>query len=355
MNCQPYTIRLAGKPDQKKWDEYVASHPDSSPYHLFAWKNAVEDAYGHKSYYLLAEKNKIIVGVFPLIHLRLPFLVNQLVALPFCDVGNVLCDNEVVFDALLSEGVSVGKKLKNKTIYIRGQMDEANSRGNILHPEKMNKVRMFLKLPGSSEILMKSFKSKLRSQIRKAEKNELTFAWGNLEDLDYYYPVFSEHMRDLGSPVHSKQLFRAILKNFGKNAKLGTVALRGKIVGGCIILTVGSKVSIPWASTLRKYNKLSPNMLLYWNALKYSCDFDFEVFDFGRSSEGEGTYKFKKQWGAEPKVLKWYTVSRRKISTPDVGAQTSLGNRERIIKVWQKLPLPIANLVGPRIRKYISL
>ena len=188
-------------------------------------------------------------------------------------------------------------------------MDAADSSKNLFHPEKTYKVRMFLNLPDSSEALMKSFKSKLRSQIRKAEKNGLTFAWGNYEDLDDYYAVFSENMRDLGSPVHSQKWFDAILHNFGANARLGKVTFQGVTVGSCIILTTRNKVAIPWASTLRQYNNLAPNMLLYWNVLKYSCDIGFKMFDFGRSSVGEGTYKFKTQWGAQAIPLTWYSMS----------------------------------------------
>jgi len=354
MGCQQYTVRLATRSDQKRWDDYVVSQSASSPYHLFAWKCAVEEAYGHKGYYLMAEEEKDIVGVLPLMHLRLPLLVNELVALPFCDVGNILSDNETVFDSLLSEGMSVGNSCGIHTIHIRGQMSET-SRNNRCHQLKTDKVRMFLNLPASSEVLMKSFKSKLRSQIRKAERNGLAFEWGNTLDLDEYYAVFSRNMRDLGSPVHSKRWFGAILNSYGENARLGKVTLGGKVVGGCIILTVGNKVSIPWASTIRKYNHLAPNMFLYWNALKYSCDCGFKVFDFGRSSRGEGTYKFKEQWGAEPSTLKWYAVSPDKSPASAVVGQTDTGNRNRIADVWRKVPLPIANMMGPRIRKYISL
>jgi hypothetical protein len=67
-------IRLATDNDQPKWDAYVASHPDAGPYHLYAWKTAVEKSYGHKGLYLMAEDTDsgFVVGVLPLILFRLP-------------------------------------------------------------------------------------------------------------------------------------------------------------------------------------------------------------------------------------------------------------------------------------------
>jgi FemAB-related protein (PEP-CTERM system-associated) len=356
MTPRQYTVRPAETSDQDKWDIYVAAHPDASPYHLFAWKNAVEEAYGHKGYYLLALDNAgTITGILPLIHLRLSFLVSELTALPFCDVGSVLCDNERVSDLLLAEALTLGNKLKCQKIRLRGNTYITSTLTDKIYPEKNDKVRMFLSLPESSEALLQGFKSKLRAQIRKAEKNRLSFFWGSESDIDDYYAVFSENMRDLGSPVHSKQWFQSILKHYGTHARLGLTAFKERIVGGCIILSVGQKTSIPWASTIRRYNRLGPNMLLYWNVLKYSTDAGITTFDFGRSSEGEGTYNFKKQWGADPSPLNWYSNTRPNGSTVGTKSHAGSDGREILSEIWRKFPTPLANILGPRIRKYISL
>ncbi len=348
------TVTFAKKSDQKRWDTYVSSHADAWPYHLYAWKNAIEKAYAHKAYYLIAEENQKIVGVLPLIHLQFPGLVNELTALPYCDVGNCLYDEEKAYDLILTVAVKLGEKLAVDKIHLRGgQVGSDRNHLNLVN-EANDKVRMFLDLPKSADILLASFKSKLRSQIRKAEKNGVHFQWGNIENINEYYSVFSGNMRDLGSPVHSRRLFKAILENYGDAARLGLVIVKGKCIGGLIILTMASKVSIPWASTLRKYNRLAPNMLLYWNFLKYSCDSGFNHFDFGRSSNNEGTYRFKYQWGARPTALDWYSVY---LKDPGLYKNTSQSSslRETFEKMWQKMPLPAANFLGPLIRKHISL
>jgi len=346
MSHNMTTIRIAEKDDQTAWDEYVLSHPDSSPYHLFAWKNAVEEAYGHKSYYMIAEnEQKKIVGVLPLINLRLPLLLNELTALPFCDVGNCLSDSAAVEDGLLAELINISRELKCKKIKLRGHIRESDFLKKNFFPEPNKKVRMLLELPESSTALLAGFKSKLRSQIRKAEKNGVVFRWADRDGVDAFYAVFCQNMRDLGSPVHSRRWFQKVMDHFGAKARLGLAEYEGNCIGAGLILSTKEKTVIPWASTLSEYNRLAPNMLLYWNFLKFAADNAKYLFDFGRSTENEGTFKFKKQWGARPVPLVWYSQHPTSPSS----------QREMVADLWRKLPLSVANYAGPHLRKYISL
>ncbi len=344
-----FTIRSVEQDDQKPWDEYVLSHLDSSPYHLWAWKEAVEQVYGHQTYYLLAEDHSQLVGVLPLVNLRVPFLLNELTALPFCDLGNCLADSLQIQVALVDKAREIAETIKSKAISLRGQLKDFSCSG--LYVENTGKVRMILSLPESSESLLASFKSKLRSQVRKAEKNGVEFHWTGLDGVDSYYSVYSQNMRDLGSPAHSKQWFRAIMTHYGDRARIGLAEFEGKCIGAGLILSTNSQTTIPWASTLREHNRLAPNMLLYWNCLKLAADSGKQSFDFGRSTEGEGTYRFKKQWGAQPEPLIWYSSFSSKTEKDSSHG----GSREKVEKIWQKMPLPIANIIGPVLRKYISL
>jgi hypothetical protein len=256
--------------------------------------------------------------------------------------------------ASFKRGIHYQEKAKVKKFQIRGDLIPTDIVQSNFQARETGKVRMFLDLPASSDELFKSFKSKLCSQVRKAGKNGVKFFWGNGEDIDSAYSVFSKNMHELGSPVHSKSFLKAVLTCYGARAKLGLAEFQGKIIGMGIILLGSKGVSIPWASTLREHNRLGPNMMLYWNFLKYSADNGYTYFDFGRSSEGEGTYKFKKQWGAKPKPLVWYeSIEKRKTKTEP--SQSGMGKRELVAAMWQKLPLRAANRIGPHLRKYISL
>jgi len=269
-------------------------------------------------------------------------------------VGSCLAINSGVEKQLLDDALGIGHQLKAKTVQLRGQSHNEYNSDTILTKMQINKVRMLLDLPDSSEALFSGFKSKLRSQVRKAEKNGVVFRWAGQDGIDSFYSVFCRNMRDLGSPVHSKRFFHAIVENFGANGHIGIVEFEGECIGAGLILSTNELTVIPWASTLRQYNRLAPNMLLYWNCLKFAADNGKKIFDFGRSTENEGTFRFKKQWGARSVPLFWYSPisNDSTCSAPDV---TKSSRRERIAEIWKKIPVPIANSAGPHIRKYINL
>jgi FemAB-related protein (PEP-CTERM system-associated) len=347
-------VRLAGNENAGQWDDYVRRYPLALPYHLYAWKRAVEKAYVHRAYYLMAEEDKQVRGVLPLIYLKPPLLSGQLVSLPFCDVGDALSDDEDIKKKLVLEAVSLAQKLKAAYIELRGQLAPASLEYLSLPVSKRShKVRMYLELPQSSDILWDSFKSKRRSQIRKSIKNGLIFKWGSIKDLNIFYDTFSLNMRYLGSPVHSKKWFNALMEHYGEDIRMGLVYYNSTLVGVGIILSINKIVSIPWASTLHEYNQYSPNMLLYWNFLKFAADNGYTGCDFGRSTPDEGTYRFKAQWGAKPLPLFWnYIAVNNKEQNFDA---SNHARKAKLARLWQILPMPLANFIGPAIRKYISL
>jgi FemAB-related protein (PEP-CTERM system-associated) len=346
-------IRRVTFSDQKKWDKFVSESADAAPYHLFGWLVAVQNVYKFRNISLLAEEGGKITGIFPLALFKIPFSRPNVVSLPFCDVGALLTTNAKTEAGLLDAALQLAVQHKASIVDLRGDLGRETlmNCGFPVHTTH-NKVRMLLKLPSSSEELWNAFKAKLRSQVRKAEKNQLRFEIAN-HKVDEFYSIFSENMRDLGSPVHAKKWVEEVIKQFEDRAHLGLVYFEGKAIGAGLILQVGNTVSIPWASTLREYNRLNPNMLLYWGFLQRSADSGCGVFDFGRSTPGEGTYRFKAQWGATPKELPWHRIYLEGQPITDIVGVSA--NRQRVAAVWKKLPLGIANYVGPQIRKYISL
>jgi len=348
-------IKIATDLDQTRWDLFLKRQSHPSPYLLFAWGRAVEAAYGHRIFYLIAAIQDEVVGIFPLVYMKPLWGAGQMVSLPYCDLGGRFSHDAETEEALVAKAISLARALSAGFLELRTWVPTLSLReeeGRSVHT-KSHKVSMILDLPDSSEAVWKKFKSKLRSQIRKAEKNGCSFSWGGLEELDLFYQVFSLNMRDLGSPVHSKKWIQSILEYYGPDARMGLVHFDGKPIGAGIILSVGTVISIPWASTLRSHNHLSPNMMLYWNFIKYAADNGYTQFDLGRSSPNEGTYRFKAQWGAKPVPLYWHTISLAG-NEGENEAERSFA-RGIAEKLWQKLPLFIANGIGPRLRKHISL
>jgi predicted N-acyltransferase len=163
-------------------------------------------------------------------------------------------------------------------------------------------------------------------------------------------------MRDLGSPTHSSAWFKAISRYYADNCIISIVKHNSTPIAAGLILINGKTATVPWASTLRKYNKLAPNMMLYWSLLQYATDIGCQHFDFGRSSINEGTFKFKKQWGAKPVELDWKVYSNHLDDVAeDSDSHSSSPLRRAAETVWQKLPLPLTIKIGSRLRRYISL
>jgi len=314
-----------------------------------------------------------VVGILPLVHINHIIFGNSLISMPFLDYGGVLADSENAERTLVDQAIKLGKKRKARHIELRhieplpwiDEISWLNQEGpnNTINPinttnplscvTKTHKVRMLLELPDSSEELIQSFKSKLRSQIKKPLKEGLKEKVGGLELLNDFYRVFSINMRDLGSPVHSKTLMTNILLEFPGRSKIVVIYKDGRPFAASIIIGFKDTLENPWASALRRYRKFGPNMLLYWTMLEYASNSGFKYFDFGRSSLSEGTYKFKEQWGSKPITLHWHYISLD-------GKPIHMGMSEKSkftkgIKTWQKLPTPVTTIIGPRIRKYIGL
>lgn len=340
-------IKLATDKDQQDWDAYVWNHPDAVAYHQFAWGQSISKAYGFAPTYLMAEKNHQIVGILPLIRLKIPLWGSQLVSLPYCDLGGPLSDDDKTREGLLNFAVELAKDNGDKNLELRQTATPGQT-------TTVKKVRMILPLPASSEALMAGFKAKLRSQVKKPTKDGLTAQLGGKELLDDFYRVLAVNMRDLGSPVHSFNWFAAIAEYYQDHVRIGLVrSPDSKVIAAGIILLHKQVVSIPWASTLRDYNRLSPNMLLYWTFLSFAADNGFQSFDFGRSTPDEGTYKFKQQWGAQPQPLSWRQIPEGELNRNVQNGPSSA--RLMVEKLWQKLPVAVANRVGPLLRRFISL
>jgi FemAB-related protein (PEP-CTERM system-associated) len=288
------------------------------------------------------------------------FFGNSLVSIPFFDMGGILTDNKSIEKRLIEHSIYLALKLNAKTIELRQSgssttihSDLINTKDTFSNEVYTHKTRMLLELPDTSEALMKSFKSKLRSQIKKPIKEGLKAKIGSIELLNDFYTVFTINMRDLGSPVHSKSLIYETLTAFPDKARVVVVYHNRIPIAASIIIGFKNTIENPWASALRQFSRLAPNMLLYWKMLEYSCDNGYDYFDFGRSTPNEGTYRFKKQWGSEPIPLNWNEIYLTKDNYSAIDSDKS--RFKDAIKVWQRLPVPISRVFGPMIRKYISL
>jgi FemAB-related protein (PEP-CTERM system-associated) len=329
------------------WDAYVRGTPASSGYHLSGWRSVFEDAFGHRTCYLSVQgPGKTIQGVVPLVLLASRGFGRFLVSLPFVNYGGLIAESREA--RLLLEGAIVEQARALKADHVELRHDQPMETSWVASHRK---VSMRLALPGTWEELVKAFPSKLRSQIKRAQKEGMVAKVGGREHLDAFYAVFSRCMRDLGTPVYAKRFFARILETFPQDARICVVSLGDTPLAAGFLYGYRSLLEIPWAASDRRFNRLAPNMLLYATVLEHACRQGFHTFDFGRSSPDSGTYRFKAQWGARPRQLHWYYWLEDGRPMPELNPQNP--KYALAIRLWQKLPLVVTNAVGPHIVKHL--
>lgn len=340
------TVKLCMPVDEPAWDAYVHANPHALGYHRIAWRRIIEQAFGHPTHYLMAESGGRVTGVLPAVRLKSALFGDFLVSLPFVNYGGACADDDAVVRELMDALARLGRELGVDHVEVR--TETATDYGL---RARSAKVSMRKRLPPTADALWKSFPSKLRSQIKRAQQEAMTVRIGREEELDAFYEVFSINMKDLGTPVYSRRLFASVLENLPDASWICTVRLGNTPVAAGFLVGYREMIEIPWASSLRRYNRLSPNMLLYWSVLQFAAERGYGVFDFGRSSPDSGTYKFKAQWGAEPVPLYWHYWVHGDGPLPELNPQNP--KYQLAVRVWQQLPLGLTRLIGPSIVKHL--
>jgi FemAB-related protein (PEP-CTERM system-associated) len=339
-------IRLFKEGDGKQWDRYVMGSRAAASYHLAGWKDVIEKSFGHKTHYLIAEgSNREIQGVLPLVLMKSVLFGRFMISLPYFNYGGICADNEEAATGLLraAEGIAIENGAAHIELRHTCQKDYGL-------PAKKAKVSMRLALPQNPDELWRSFPSKLLSQTRRPIKENMYARVGREGELESFYRVFSVNMRDLGTPVYSKEFFRNILGAFPESSWICTVYTKeGWPAASGFLVGFKEVLEIPWASSIRRYNPSSPNMLLYWSVLNFACEKGYSVFDFGRSTPGESTYRFKEQWGAIPMQLYWHYWLRNGGPLPELNPKNP--KYQTAIRIWQKLPVSVTKIIGPSIVK----
>jgi serine/alanine adding enzyme len=326
-------------------DAYVMAHPSGCSYHRPIWCDVIGRAFGHDRVYLAAEAGRRIVGVLPLVFFRSRLFGTFAVSMPFVNYGGVLADSLEIEQALLQRAMEETRRHGGTHLELRHTRQHFAE----LTP-KRHKVAMELRLALTVDEQWQLLDRKVRNQIRKAEKSRLQFAEGHIELLEGFYEVFARNMRDLGTPVYSARWFREILTAFPESSRIFLVRHDGRPVAASLVHSHLDTVEVPWASALRESNPVCANVFLYWQMLRSCIERGARMFDFGRSTPGEGTFHFKKQWGAEPRELVWeyWTAAG---ALPDVSPKNP--KYSLAIRAWQRLPVPVATALGPFVVRNI--
>jgi len=310
-----------------------------------AWLRVLSDGLGHQPLMLVArDEMDRVVGYLPLALVATRLFGRFLVSLPYLNRAGIAATCQVAAKGLVDRAIELAKT--HDVDYLELRHHDNALEHDDFNNQRDEKVRMVLDLPATADALWDSIKAKVRNQIRKGDKHELSIRWGGRETLDDFYSVFAVNMRDLGTPVYGRRFFSSMLKHLDDKAEFCAVNYQGEPIAAALLIHDGRSTQVPSASSLREHNATCANMWMYHQLLCRAIEKGSTQFDFGRSSEDSGTYRFKKQWGAEPHPTVWqYHVRRGDINA----VRPDSPKYKRRIEMWQKMPVWLTRLVGPAI------
>lgn len=294
----------------------------------------------------MAEENGTVRGILPLFVQKSWLLGKWVCSMPLVQGGGVAAENLEASQQLLQKACALTVEVGGKYLELRGC--SAQTCGL---KRRDDKVKAVLSLNDDPQKMLQAFDSRVRTSIRKAQKAGLSCHFGGAELLADFYVVFSENMRDLGTPVYERRFFEDVLQAFSRECFLCVVRFEGKPIACDLLVGFRQTIESAWAASIRKYLSLKPNMFLHWNAFCFAADRGYSVFDFGRSTAGSGTHRYKMQWGSQEIPLNWsyWCPGEQKVQTLD----RHNPKLRFAIGAWRKLPLSIANRVGPVLVKHL--
>ncbi len=329
---------------EARWSDYVANSPRATIAHEVGWRYVMARGLGHEPKYFVAHDGDTVTGVLPLFLVTTWWRSRYLISLPWIDYGGICADDEPTEKLLLESAQQLAGQCGAEFVEFRSV--EKQNLGLSLRDDK---VTFLLPLNVDKDVLWKGFDAKLRNQIRKSQKSELTTEFAGVEKLDEFYAVFAHNMRDLGTPVWSKTLFTSILCKFAGSAQLILVRKNGAVIAGGLVLAFKDRLYVPSASSYRSALEYCPNHALYWAVIEHGCAHGYKFLDFGRSSKDGNTFNFKKQWGAPPTQLTWQYSLHRTKELPAINPSNP--KYRMFINLWRRLPLSFANYLGPKLIK----
>jgi FemAB-related protein (PEP-CTERM system-associated) len=333
--------------ERARIDAYVRAHPDATPFHLTGWNSAVARACGQKAHCLIAEyADGSVAGVLPLTEIRSPLFGKALVSAGFAVDGGILTNRDAVADALAASAWALAERLGCPSLELRG--GPAPGEGWIVDETTYLGFSRDLAKDDEAELL--AIPRKQRADVRKSLDADLKIAIGSTpHDLAMHYAVFSESVRNLGTPVFPAKLFRAVADELGDHADIVTVSKDGKPHASVFSLYLNGTVYPFWGGGTREARALKANDRLYFELMRHARVRGCTRYDFGRSKAGTGVAAFKKNWGFEGVPLRY---AKRVAAGEAPREMNPMSPKYRLqVAVWKKLPLWLANAMGPVIAK----
>ena len=329
-----------------QWDLYVDKSENSTFFHRARWHSVLPRAFGHKPHFFYAERGGEIVGILPTAHVKSMLFGNSLASLPFCVYGGVVADDAEVANKLLVQASELGTQLNVDAVEIRSLEPIDQS-----WPDKDLYVTFRRTMDPDHEANLKAIPGKQRAMVRKGAAEGLASEFD--DGVDRVYHVYSESLRNLGTPVFSKKYLRILREEFGSDCDVLMITQGDRDVAGVLNFYFKDQV-LPYygGSITEARNIRGVNHFMYAELMRHSVDRGYRIFDFGRSKKGTGAFEFKRNFGFEPEQLHYQYFLVKSQQVPELNPNNP--KYQKMIEIWKKLPLSVANSIGPFVAKYLG-
>ena len=336
------TLDVANYP---RWDSFVQANTDATFFHQAGWKEVIERAFGHKTYFLYVENEGKITGILPLVHINSLFFGNTLVSIAPCVYGGIVASDEQSYLKLDKESCRLAEELGVDCLEIRNRVQKNPER-----PYKELYVTFRKELDADVEKNFLAIPRKQRAMVRKGIEAGLTSVIDS--NIDRIYRAYSESVRNLGTPVFSKKYFQTLRDVFSDQCEILTVELNGQLIASVMSFYFKDEILPYYGGGTDLARELKGNDFMYWEVMRRAVEKGIKIFDYGRSKIGTGSYSFKKNWGFTPEPIFYEFYLVKSSSVPDINPLNP--KYQFFIAAWKRLPLAVSQWVGPWLSKDLS-
>lgn len=329
-----------------EWDAFVLGEPTATFFHRAGWSRVIRRAYGYDTHFLIARRGGEIIGVLPLVHLKTLAFGQSLISTGFCVYGGIASSDPHAIHALAEEAARIGAQLGVGYVEMRSEQ--------ALIPGWKTKSDVYAtfrrNLHEDDDANLKAIPRKKRADVRKGIKSDLTVDTSG--DLDTFHAIYAESVRNLGTPVFSKKFIRAIAEEFGEDCEISVVYGPDGPVAALTSFFFRDQVLPYYGGGTLAARPLHAYDQLYWTLMGRAVRRGARVFDFGRSKFGTGAFDYKTFWGFEPTPLNYQYHLVKAGEVPDINPLNP--KYKLMVSTWQKLPLSVANLIGPWVARQLG-
>lgn len=344
---EEYSLHELDSDTHKHWDAFVDKTQTGTFFHLTGWKRVIESVYGHRCHYIYATGGEgEIVAVLPLVEQKSMLFGHALISTPFCMVGGVASDSEAAMLFLEQKAIEKAHDLGVDYLELRYPFE----RNNPALTEKCAHSTFGVELAEDNEKILAGIKKKQRAVVRHSLKNELTYRIDS--DTTTAYEVYSESVRNLGTPVFPAKYFAALQKEFGDACDVLTVEKDNRAVSSVLSFYYKGQVMPFYGGGLFDARALKSNDFMYYQLMCSAKNKGCEYFDFGRSKDDSGAFKYKSTWGMSPVALHYQFHLVKADELPNLSPNNP--KYQLFIKMWQKLPVWFSRMLGPFLSKYLG-